>query len=140
MIRKRFIEIFKYAILIIAIGVAYGFICEKTGLAIPCVFHKTTGLKCPACGVTHMCIALMHLDFKTAYESNPMLFVLSPVLFGTAFKYVADYIRTGKWKMGFIQNILLYMCIALLVVFGIYRNLEKLHMYLSRAGQWLGII
>lgn len=140
MIRKRFIEILRYAILMIAVGVAYGFICEKTGIAIPCIFHKITGLKCPACGVTRMCIALMHLDFQAAYRSNPMLFVLSPVLLGTAFKYVVDYIRTGKWRLGFIQNILLYICIALLVIFGIYRNLEKLHMYLLRAGQWVGII
>lgn len=139
MIRRRFREILGYAILIIVIGVAYGFICEKAGLAIPCMFHKITGLKCPACGVTRMCIALMHLDFVTAYESNPMLFVLSPILFGIALKYIVDYIRTGKWKLQLVQNILLYTCIAMLVLFGIYRNREELWTYFSHAARWVGI-
>ena len=42
-------------------GLLYGIFVSYTGLAIPCLFRKVTGLLCPGCGVTGMCVALWFL-------------------------------------------------------------------------------
>lgn len=124
--RQRLLKVLGYAGLILLVGVAYGVFVQKTGLAIPCLFHLITGLWCPGCGVTHMCVALLCLDFETAFYSNPALFLLSPVL-GTLFlTYIAGYVRNGKWNMNRVQSGVAYVCIAVMVVFGILRNLLPL--------------
>ena len=57
-------------------GLLYGIFVSYTGLAIPCLFRKVTGLLCPGCGVTGMCVALLHLNWKGAFFCHPVLFVL----------------------------------------------------------------
>ena len=57
-------------------GLLYGIFVSYTGLAIPCLFRKVTGLLCPGCGVTGMCVALLHLDWRGAFSCHPVLFVL----------------------------------------------------------------
>ena len=44
-------------------GLLYGIFVSYTGLAIPCLFRKVTGLLCPGCGVTGMCVALLQLNW-----------------------------------------------------------------------------
>ena len=47
----------------------------------------------------HMCIALMQFDFVTAFQANPVLLLLSPVLAVVGLQYLMHYIlsssRTG---------------------------------------------
>lgn len=38
----------------------------------PCMFHATTGLFCPGCGITRAMHALMHGDLIKAWEMNPL--------------------------------------------------------------------
>lgn len=121
--RKRLLRVILYAVLLISVGILYGVFVSRTGIAIPCVFHLVTGLECPGCGVTRMCVALMHLDFKRAYASNQMIFILSPVLLILFLTCVVGYIRKGNWETNRIQNAVLYVCIALLIGFGIARNI-----------------
>lgn len=54
-------------------GLLYGIFVSYTGLAIPCLFRKVTGLLCPGCGVTGMCVALLHLNWKGAFFCHPVL-------------------------------------------------------------------
>lgn len=56
-------------------GIYYLWI-RLTGVAFPCVFHRLTGLDCPGCGLTRMCLALIHLDVPNAYQSNPVGLVM----------------------------------------------------------------
>lgn len=121
--RRRLLRVILGVAFWISVGLLYGIFVSKTGMAIPCVFHLVTGLKCPGCGVTRMCVALMHLDFANAYESNQMIFILSPVLLLIFLTCVAGYIRKGSWETNRIQNAVLYVCIALLIGFGIARNI-----------------
>lgn len=124
--RQRFIRTILSLFGVLVAGVLYGIFVDHTGYVIPCVFHLVTGLKCPGCGVTRMCIALMHLDVRTAFYSNQALFVLMPVLAVVFLKYIADYIKTGRWEMRRWQNGLLYVSIAILLVFAVIRNVWKL--------------
>ena len=121
--RQRLLRVILWTALLAGVGLLYGFFVSRTGIAIPCIFHLVTGLKCPGCGVTRMCVALMHLDFKSAYEYNQMIFILSPVLLFIFLTCVVGYIRNGCWETNRTQNVVLYVCIALLIGFGIARNI-----------------
>lgn len=70
-----------------------------------------------------MCVALLQLDFETAFHSNQALFLLLPVLGIVFFTYIAGYVRTGKWDMNRVQSGIIYVCIAIMVVFGVIRNI-----------------
>ncbi len=109
-------------VLIIA-GMAYGVFYIKTGIGIPCIFNKITGLKCPGCGVTHMCAALMKGDVSEAMRSNVVLFFISPLLLYILFGYMWRYIKTGRMWLPKWQTVALYIMIAALVIFAIVRNL-----------------
>ena len=59
-VRKRWKRVLGYGILVICAGLLYAVFVKWSGIAIPCLFHLVTGLKCPGCGVTQMCVALLH--------------------------------------------------------------------------------
>ncbi|MCM1258714.1 MAG: DUF2752 domain-containing protein [Roseburia sp.] len=123
MIRKRFFHVLFVAILLFSAGAAYGKFFYRTGIGIPCPIRALTGLKCSGCGVTHMCASLLHFDFEGAFAANPALLLLSPLLVIIFSKYVIDYIRTGRWQMSFVQNVIVWFCICVLVLYGIGRNI-----------------
>lgn len=124
--QARLRKIAGYAGVILAAGICYGVFVQRTGLAIPCLFHLVTGLQCLGCGVTRMCVALLRLDFETAFYSNRALFLLLPVL-GTVFlTYIADYVKNGKWNMNRVQSGIIYACIVIMVIFGVIRNILPL--------------
>lgn len=73
-----------------------------------------------------MCVALMQLDFKGAFRANAAVLLLIPVLSAVFSKYIVDYIRTGYFRMGGVQNVILWCCSCVLVLFGIGRNIFPL--------------
>ncbi len=109
--------------MLLAVGIAYGVFYIKTGIGIPCIFNKITGLKCPGCGVTHMCVALMKGDIPEAMQSNVVLFFISPLLLYILIGYACRYIKTGRMWLPKWQTVALYIMIAALVIFAIVRNL-----------------
>ena len=48
------------------LGLAYFLLTQLTPLRIPCIFQKITGFACPGCGMTHLCMQLLRLDFAGA--------------------------------------------------------------------------
>lgn len=44
-------------------GLLYGYVLIPLGLRIPCPFRLLTGLRCPGCGVTDLCLGLLHGRF-----------------------------------------------------------------------------
>ena len=120
--KKRLLRVITYGLCIMMAGLVYGIFVKYTGFAIPCPIRTVTGLKCPGCGVTGMCMALLQLDFKKAFLCHPMLFVLliplGIVCAGSMINYVKDGTKqTRKW-----QKCILYASIVLLVGFGVIRN------------------
>lgn len=124
--RKRLQKVLRYATAFAAFGLSYGIWVWKTGLAVPCLFHSITGLRCPGCGMTRMCVALLRLDFAGAFHYNQVLFFLMPVL-GIIFLIdTVGYVNTGRWSAGRIQNYIFYASIIAMVVFGVLRNILPL--------------
>ena len=106
-------------------GLLYGIFVSYTGLAIPCLFRKVTGLLCPGCGVTGMCVALLHLDWRGAFSCHPVLFVLLLPLTAVFICSAAGYVQNGRIWFARWQNLILYVSVAALVIFGVVRNLVR---------------
>lgn len=124
MVKKRFRRVLLISTVTLLLGFLYGIFVNSTGVAVPCVFYKVTGLKCPGCGVTHMCVALLQLNFKEAFQSHPMLFVQLPVLGLIFVKSVVGYIKDGAYRLKRLENTVIYICIALLIGFTVVRNIQ----------------
>ena len=110
----------KYAIVLL-IGLAYLAWVLLTGLKIPCVFKLITGLDCPACGITRMIVAAARLNFSKSFWLNPYLFTNLPVILFCLVYSDIRYIKTGEREIGWVK-IVLYIEIALALVFGVLRN------------------
>lgn len=119
----------KTAGIVAALGLGYYILTRLTPFRIPCVFQKITGLACPGCGVTHFCMRLLQLDFSGAARENLALTVLLPVWMGALLIRVIWHPRwLQKNSRG--EKILLWGSIAVLLVFGVVRNLPGMEFLL----------
>lgn len=121
--KKRVLKVCTGALALLAAGLIYAVWCKTVGIGIPCIFHTITGFYCPGCGVTRMCLALLRLDFKAAFYYNPAVFILLPVFGTVAAIDVVRYIKTGSKKNTKAENIVLWAALAVLLVFGVIRNI-----------------
>lgn len=109
--------------LLAAAGLAYAAFTAVTGVGLPCPFHAVTGLWCPGCGVSRMCLALLRLDFAEAWSWNPGLMLLLPFLAVLGLRVAVRYVRTGRAGPTRGEQIVIGLMVAFLVVYGVVRNL-----------------
>lgn len=122
--KKRAIKVTVFSGVLLLCGVLYGLFCMATGVAIPCLFHQITGLSCPGCGVTRMCINILKGNITEAVKCNPALFFC---LFPLAYVFIGgmvQYVKTGKTRLRKRQEALLYVVAAVLLLHGVLRNLS----------------
>lgn len=112
-------------IIFILLCMVYAGIVIRFHVGIPCMFHVITGLQCPSCGITHMLIYMAEHDFKSAYESNQMVFVLQPVIYYFVLKNVIAYIKGDRGWYQKADHFLLYLTIVLILVFSLIRNIVE---------------
>lgn len=112
---------------LLAAGLAYALWVRFTGLALPCPIRAVTGLLCPGCGVTRMCLALLRGDSGAAWEANPVLLILLPVLGLLAVRMTLRYVREGRLAGPRWENALCWALVALLIAWGVVRNLPLTH-------------
>lgn len=111
----------RYLLIILGVGFGYYLWLNFTHLGIPCPFRMITGWLCPGCGITHMLIALIQLDFHTAYFENPFLLLTLPFIIGQIIyqRYLQLTNQTNpQWN-----QVLLWIYVIALIIFGILRNL-----------------
>lgn len=111
----------RYLLIILGIGFGYYLWLNFTHLGIPCPFRTITGWLCPGCGITHMLIALIQLDFHTAYLENPFLLLTLPFLIGEIL--YQRYLQLTKQVNPQWNQVLLWLYVIALIIFGILRNL-----------------
>ena len=100
---------------ILCAGLLYGFVLIPLGVRIPCLFYRFTGLRRPGCGVTDLCLALLHGHFAPGY--NWGLVLASPALV---------WLLVRLWKNGDCGKAETAVSAALLVfllAWGVARNL-----------------
>ena len=116
MLKKRLKKAALFVPLLFVLGLV-GVWLSETGHGIPCIFHVVTGLQCPGCGVTRMLSALLHGDWRGAWESN------APVLAGLVGLSLVRWIRTGSARLPRWADAVTVVCVVLLLLFTVARNL-----------------
>lgn len=111
----------RYLLIILGVGFGYYLWLNFTHLGIPCPFRTITGWLCPGCGITHMLIALIQLDFHTAYLENPFLLLTLPFIIGQII--YQRYLQLTKQVNPRWNQVLLWLYVIALIIFGILRNL-----------------
>ncbi len=109
-------------ILLVFLGLCYAVYLWCGGYGIPCPLEYRTGLQCPGCGVTRMSLALLKLEFKSAFMANPLLFSMIPVAIWRGIAFSIRYVQTGDDKANRIDNVLLNLTIILSVIWFVVRN------------------
>lgn len=122
MLKKRLKKAALFVPLLFVLGLV-GVWLSETGHGIPCIFHAVTGLQCPGCGVTRMLSALLHGDWRGAWESNAAVLTLSPVLAGLVGLSLVRWIRTGSARLPRWADAVTMVCVVLLLLFTVARNL-----------------
>lgn len=120
--RKRSIKLMIMLAALTAAGIIY-FIFAEHGHSLPCVFYELTGFYCPGCGSTRFARRLLNFDIPGAFKSNPAVFLTAPLLSAVIIRRIYYYIRYGYTPKSKWLEILCYIFAALLVLFGVVRNL-----------------
>ena len=118
----RATKVLVIAFSILAFGLLYALFFLKTGYGIPCLTYKLTGLICPTCGTTRMCIYLLNRNFPEAWNSNPFIMCLLPYFGFLLTRYVYHYIKSGKTPKSLPITISLYVCLFLFIAVFFLRN------------------
>ena len=121
--KSRLLRLLAGAAAVLAAGLGYAAWVSLTGLAIPCPVHALTGLWCPGCGVTRMCLALLGMDLAGAWRANPGLLLALPAAAVLLGSMAWRYVRQGKrallpWQTGLVWALVVWM-----LGFGVPRNL-----------------
>lgn len=93
-------------------GLLYGYALIPLGLRVPCLFRQTTGLRCPGCGVTDLCLGLLHGRFFPGYNWGLVL----------AAPWLAWLWLAGKRRPRAAEAIG-WTLVAAMVAWGVLRNL-----------------
>ena len=103
-------------------GSVYLVLVLLTPIRIPCMLHLTTGLYCPGCGISRFFVELAHFRFLSAMRQNLAVAVLLPfwcVIGLIEFWWNPRFLAKGSR----IGNFLTWASVAILVLFGILRNI-----------------
>ena len=82
-----------------------------------------TGLQCPGCGVTRMCLALLRLDVSGAWKANPVLLLLLPLLGGLLGYRAVVYVRRGSVPTARWETLVWSGMAGVLLLWGVWRNI-----------------
>jgi hypothetical protein len=66
---------------LIALAVVFWFSPTEYAFYPRCLFHALTGLDCPGCGALRSVHCLLHGQVTTAFQLNPLLYILAPAVF-----------------------------------------------------------
>ncbi len=110
--------------LFVILGLGYAGVVHVLGRGLSCPFYMATGLLCPGCGVSRMCLFLLRGDWAGAWRANPGLFLLSPLLAALFGLHAVRYVREGERKTPAWESRLWVVLAVLLLLYGALRNLH----------------
>lgn len=89
-----------------------------TGLGIPCVWNKITGMYSPGCGITRAVAALLEGQLYQAFRYNMLVFFLAPL-------FVAYWVAERN-RMKRVSRIIMTVMLTATLLFGLLRNFQLL--------------
>ena len=123
-ISNQFKAVILFAAVITGLVLIYTF-NPVTATSIPdCPFHYFTGLFCPGCGTLRALHNILHGNFSSGFDFNPLLVILLPyITYGIISKFV-NYL-TGKHMFNYeISSKGSYALLIAICVYMIARNIS----------------
>lgn len=108
---------------LVGLGAVYTAVIFVVGRGLYCPFWKLTGLLCPGCGVTRMCLALLRLDLAGAWRANAALLLALPVLAVLVVRMAVRYVRTGQKLPSRGEERIIWGLLIYFLAWGVLRNL-----------------
>ena len=121
--KSRAFIVIRRCLIVLSIGIAYALIYHFTGFGLKCPIKTLTGFSCPGCGVTRMSVAILKLDFVSAFHYNPVLLCLLPVIIVIKAERSYRFIKYGEVKTSKIETSIIYAMLICLLIFGVLRNI-----------------
>ena len=108
---------------LVGLGAAYTAVIFVVGRGLYCPFWKLTGLWCPGCGVSRMCMALLRLDLAGAWRANAALLLALPVLAVLVVRMAVRHVRTGQKLPSRGEERIIWGLLIYFLAWGVLRNL-----------------
>lgn len=121
--RQRLNALLLRGAMLAGMGAAYVAVISLIGRGLYCPFWKLTGLMCPGCGVTRMCLALLRLDLAGAWRANAALLLALPALILLAVRLMWVYVRTGRRRPSRGEERFAWGMVIYFLAWGVLRNL-----------------
>jgi len=106
-----------------ALGLLFFFAPDQYAFYPRCLFHSLTGLQCPGCGGLRAAHCLLHGEFGAAFHLNGLFVSLLPILVLIGVAAVVKLMTGWNGLEVFRRPFWLWVLLAVVVVFGIGRNL-----------------
>ncbi len=107
-------------IVLIVIFLIYAILIIRFDIGIPCVFYEITGLYCPGCGITRLCLSLFEGDIYQAFRYNPIIFIDLPILF---ILFVLNIFFKNNKNIKKITDVIIIFLATITIIFGVIRNI-----------------
>lgn len=107
-------------IVLIVIFLIYTVLIISFDIGIPCVFYEITGLYCPGCGITRLCLSLFEGDIYQAFRYNPIIFINLPILF---ILFVLNIFFKKNKNIKKITDVIIIFLATITIIFGVIRNI-----------------
>lgn len=107
-------------IVLIVIFLIYTVLIISFDIGIPCVFYEITGLYCPGCGITRLCLSLFEGDIYQAFRYNPIIFIDLPILF---ILFVLNIFLKKNKNIKKITDVIIIFLATITIIFGVIRNI-----------------
>jgi hypothetical protein len=110
--------------LTLAVGAVYIFVFEpgRSGFFPVCPFRALTGFTCPGCGTTRGLHKLFHGDVVGAFQLNPLMLLLLPILFFVLIRYTSATMHGRSINMNRLDAKYIWTLFAVVLSFWIFRN------------------
>ena len=126
--RKRVVSIILLWTIFLIMILGIFLFLQKTTLGVPCLFHLSTNLYCPGCGMTRAIQSILQFDFKMAFQQNALIYLFGPLLL--IYFLINSYRYIKKQPLWKVPNRVVFTLLIITILFGVIRNLpgvEFLH-------------
>ena len=130
--KKRILVVIAVLIAILSIGLGYAVLITQYGIGFHCPIRYNTGISCPFCGLTRMCLAILRFIFVNqdlselsyAYSMNPFVIYMSPFVLYLVGNNIIYWVREGKIKKkDKTDKIIFSLILVVMLMWMCFRNI-----------------